>query len=94
MTKDPRILNITRGFRMKRSQVDRAIANCAVCWVEVGISVRNLTLVESIQARAEQDKVYEPLDTAELPNLVFKGPKPSSRDLIHAAHSFYDHAVL
>jgi hypothetical protein len=90
----PRIFNITRKFYLKRSQVERAIENCAMCWIEFGVSVRDLTIAEAINARNQQAANREPLERTELPNVVFKGPKPSSRDLIHAAHSFYDHAVL
>lgn len=88
MAEDSRILNITRGFRLKRSQAYRAIENCACTWVEIGVSVRDLTLAEAISARNEQAKIREPLMYAELPDIMFKGPLPNRNDLIRQAHEF------
>lgn len=88
MAQDPRVLNITRGFRLKRSQAYRGIENCAWTWVEVGVSVRDLTLEESMKTRNEQAKLREPLVYAEIPGLIFEGPLPTRNDLIRAAHEF------
>lgn len=88
MAEDTRILNITRGFRLKRSQAYRAIENGACAWVEVGVSVRDLTLAESIAVRNEQARLREPLEWAEIPGLMFDGPLPVRNDLIRAAHEF------
>lgn len=88
MAQDPRIFNITRGFRLKRSQAYRAIENGACAWVEVGVSLRDLNLAESIAARNEQARLREPLEWAEIPGLVFDGPLPVRNDLIRAAHEF------
>lgn len=91
MSKDPRILNITRGFRLKANQVYKAIENCSCTWVEKGVSVRDLTLAESIQMRNEQAKVREPLASMELPGLSYSGPQDYA--LIHAANEFVTSAV-
>jgi hypothetical protein len=94
MAQDPRVLNITRGFRLKRSQVYRAIENGAVAWVEVGVSVRDLTLAESIAARNEQARLREPLEFAEVHGLRFDPPVsgiPATRReglLLWEAHKF------
>jgi len=88
---DTRILNITRGFRLKPSQALRAIENCSCVWVEVGISVRDLTLAESIQARNVQAKQREPLAHAEIPGLVFDGQR--NTQLIRDAHVFFETAT-
>jgi len=88
MAEDSRILNITRGFRLKRSQAYRALENGACAWVEVGVSVRDLTLAESIAVRNQQAKMREPLVYAEIPGLVFDGPLPIRNDLIRAAHEY------
>lgn len=88
MAQDPRVLNITRGFRLKRSQAYRAIENGACAWVDVGVSLRDLTLAESIAYRNEQARMREPLEWAEIPGLVFEGPLPVRNDLIRAAHEF------
>lgn len=88
MAQDLRVLNITRGFRLKHSQAYRGIENCAFKWVEVGVSVRDLTLEEAMQARKEQAKMREPLPWAEIPGLSFNGPLPVRNDLIRAAHEF------
>lgn len=81
------ILNVTRGFYMKRSRAERAITEeCACAWVEYGVSVRDLTLAESIKARNEQAALREPLAYAELPGIVYSGP--TNYALIRAAHEF------
>lgn len=79
MTKNFRVFNVTRGYSLKRSQALRAIAECAAEWVEENISIRNLTLAESIAARKEQARLREPLAVAELPGLKYE---PCVRGLI------------
>ena len=74
MSQDTRILNITRNFRLKRNQALRAIEQCACAWVEVNVSVRDLTIAESIQARNKQAAERELLDASELPDITFKPP--------------------
>lgn len=74
MAQDPRILNLTRNFRLKRKQAERAIENCACAWVEYGVSVRDLTLAEAIAARNKQATEREPLASAEIPGLLFEPP--------------------
>ena len=74
MSQDTRILNLTRGFRLKRNQAIRAIEQCACAWVVPNESIRDLTLAESIAARNKQAAERELLDTAELPGLVFQPP--------------------
>jgi len=74
MPKDPRVLNITRGFRLRFNQACKAVENCACAWVDVGVSVRDLTLAESIAARAQQVKDREPLPYSEVPGLRFEAP--------------------
>lgn len=74
MPKDTRVLNVTRGFRLRANQAQRAIENCACAWVEYGVSLRDLTLAESIAARAVQAKNREPLPYAEIPGLRFEVP--------------------
>ena len=82
----PRILNVTRGFRLKRSQVLRAIEAGSCIWVEVGVSVRDLSIAESIAFRNQQAAVREPLVNAEIPGLVFDGT--TRYDLIKQANEF------
>ena len=74
-----RILNVTNSFRMKRTRAEREIEECSVAWVEVGVSVRNLTYAEAIVARREQVKVSvklallrEPLPSAEIPDVLYE----------------------
>ena len=87
MSKDPRILNITRGFRLKRSQAERAVNEGACVWVEYGVSVRNATLQESIAMRNFQAQHREPIASAEIPGLIWDGP-PQHYDLIRQANQF------
>ena len=74
-----RILNQTNGYEYKLGRVERAIEECSVAWVEVGVSVRNLTYAEAIVARSEQVKVSvklallrEPLPSAEIPDVLYE----------------------
>ena len=78
MQKDPRVLNLTRGFRLRFQQARKAVENCACAWVDVGVSVRDLTLAESIAARAQQAKDREPLPYAEIHGLRFAAPERST----------------
>jgi hypothetical protein len=74
MSQDHRVLNITRKFRLKRNQAERAVRECACAWVEYGISVRDLTLAESIAARNKQAAERAPAPSVELPGIVFEQP--------------------
>lgn len=88
------VFNVSRDYYVRLKQAKRAIEECACAWVEYGVSVRDLTLAESIQARNRQAKLREPLEYAELPGLRFKVPAGSgltaaeSRVLVRAAHQF------
>ena len=72
MSQPSRILNVTRGYTLRHKQALRAIENCAAKWVEPGISIRDLTLAESIAARNEKARLREPLAFAELPWIEYE----------------------
>lgn len=74
MASHTRVLNVTRGYHIKYKHALRGLEQCAVTWVEEGVSVRDLTLAESIAARNEQAKLREPLCYAELPGVMFRPP--------------------
>ena len=94
MTKNHRVLNVTRGYSMKRGAAEKAIRECSATWVEYGISVRNLTIAEAITARNEQARLREPLAFAEVHGLRFDPPASgiaaTKREgkLLWAAHDF------
>lgn len=94
MTQNHRVFNVTRGYALKHKAALRGIENCACAWVEFGVSVRDLTIAEAIQARNEQARVREPLAFAELPGVVYEPSKnaiPSSFErigLVRAANQF------
>ena len=67
-----RVYNVTRRFSMKHKQAVKAVENCACAWVEFGVSVRDLTLAESIAARNEKSRRREPIPFAELPGVVYR----------------------
>lgn len=71
---NPRIVNLTNGCRFKRGYVERALDACAVEWVEIGVSIRNLTPQESIIARNTRARLLEPMPYAELPGVRFDPP--------------------
>lgn len=94
MSKAPRILNLTRGFHLKRSQAERAIENCAAVWVEEGKTIRDVTLAEAIALRNRQTKAREPLAFSEIHGLRFQPPATDTldpqakRELIQSANWF------
>lgn len=89
MAAHTRVLNVTRNFRMKFRQAEKAIENCACTWLDYGVTVRDLTLAESIKARNEQASRREPLARAELPNLTFQHPGAAQeRQLAFQAQRF------
>lgn len=94
MSSNRRVENISNGFRMKPGAARRAIEACSVRWVDEGVSVRNLTLAESIVARNVQAKNAEPMPFAEVHGLRFE-PSVSGTDatrreasLLWQAHDF------
>lgn len=94
MTNNARILNLTRKFSLKYKQALKAVDNCACAWVEPGVSIRDLTLAESIMRRNEQSRQREPLESAEIPGLIFKPPTSGQmgtrevHELVMRANSF------
>lgn len=74
MQKDTRVFNISRGFRLRFNQARKAVENCACAWVEHGVSIRDLTLSESIAARNQQAKDREPLPYSEIHGLRYEPP--------------------
>lgn len=94
MASPKRVLNTTNGFQYKRGAVERAIEACSVEWVEYGVSVRSLTVAESIEARNDQARRREPLPFAELPGIKYEpsvnGIQATRREgkLLWEAHDF------
>ena len=86
MAQPRKIVNITRNLHWKFRRAEQAVFECACEWVEYGVSVRDLTLAESIQMRNVQAANREPLAYAEIPGLVFTGPTDYA--LIREAHKF------
>lgn len=67
-----RVFNVTRRFSLKHKQALRAVEECACAWVEYGVSIRDLTLAESIQGRNRRAQLRQPLALAELRGLVYE----------------------
>jgi hypothetical protein len=88
MSSNDRIYNVTRGYSMRGKQALRAVDNCAMAWVEVGRSVRDLTLRESIAARSKQASDREPLPMAEIPGIMDTLSTAQSRLLVYEASLF------
>lgn len=96
MASHARVFNVTRGYHIKYKHALRGIDNCAVDWVEEGVSVRDLTLAESIAKRSAQVKlIEEPLSFAELPGVIFRPPTnaiashQASQELAEVARQFF-----
>lgn len=61
MPNNPLVLNLTREYCLSFKQARKAVENCSARWEEYGVSIRDLTLAESIAARNEQAKKREGL---------------------------------
>lgn len=102
MASHARVLNVTRGYWIKYRHALRGIyEEFSIDWVEEGISVRDLTLAESIAKRNAQEKlITEPLGFAELPGVVFRPPSnatashQASQELAEMARQFFKDAQL
>lgn len=74
MASSARIVNLTSGFTLKRHQATSRIEHCISAWVEFGVSIRDLTMTERFerraQARAEDD--HSPMPFAELPSTIYR----------------------
>ena len=99
MNNNHRVLNVSRGFTLKHKQALRAIDNCAAAWVEIGKTIRDLTLAEAISARNKQATQREPLEFTEVHGLRYE-PAASgiaqTREgfgLSREANQFYTQAV-
>lgn len=86
-----KVRNLSRGLHWKFRRAEKAVCECACAWVEYGVTVRDLTLQESIAARNVQAATREPLDYAEIPGIIFSGKTDYS--LIRAAHQFCAESV-
>jgi hypothetical protein len=90
-----RIVNLSNGHRYKFNQAKRLVEQqCALAWVQYGVSVRELTVEEMVKARSEQIRLQEPLPYAEVHGLRYdpsaSGIEASRRErgLIWEAHDF------
>jgi hypothetical protein len=98
MASNRTVINLTRDYFVRLKHAKRAVEECACAWVEYGVSIRDLTLAESIVARNKQAELRDPLEYAELPGLVFRGPvggaaaAGESRRLVREAHRFVEAA--
>jgi hypothetical protein len=69
-----RIWHETYQCGWKPERAERAIYNCSAKWLEEGVSIRSLTLAESIAARNVQAQLREPLAYAEIHGLRYDPP--------------------
>lgn len=68
---------------MKHSQAVKAVEQCACEWVEYGISVRSLTIMEQREKLANRTRLHEVarpenLPYAELPWLIYRPAEASA----------------
>lgn len=101
MASHARVFNVTRRYHIKYKHALRGIENCSVEWVEEGMTVRDLTLAESIAKRnAQQRLIAEPLSFAELPGVIFRPPAnamgshQASQELAEMARKFFKDVQL
>jgi hypothetical protein len=72
MNNNSRVFNVSRGFTVKHKQAVKAIKECACTWVDYGVSIRDLTLAESIAANKQQAYLREPLAYSEIFGLRYE----------------------
>ena len=77
MGSNARVINLTTGARIKRSQARGRVENCMSVWVVEGFTIRDLTLAQIVQRRSIQARLQESIPFAELPGLIFK---PAQKD--------------
>lgn len=69
------VFNVTKQCYVRYSRALKSMKEaCATTWVEEGVSIRDLTLAESIIARNEQARIREPLADEEIRGLQFTPP--------------------
>lgn len=95
MASHVRVINLTRGFRLKFNQAEKSVEACAAAWVEYGVSLRDLTLAEAIAARNAQAKLREPMPFAEIHGLQVAGIINIHEELELAAQAnhFFEQAI-
>ncbi len=73
-----RVLNLSRNSHLKLHQAQERIAAGTAVWVQIGISLRELTLAEILARRLRHHESGQPLPyrnvSNELPGLVFQPP--------------------
>jgi hypothetical protein len=94
MPQAPAVLNVTRGFYLRQTRARKAVENCACAWVDHGVTVRDLTLAESIHARSQQAKDREPLPYAEVHGLRFDPPMGKAGAEWHSRLLAYEASVF
>lgn len=94
------VFNVTKGcYRRYKDAVKAIQEHCSACWVEEGVSIRDLTPQEAIQARNEQARLREPLPYKEIHGLRYEpsvhGVEASRREgqLVWQAHQFATQAA-
>lgn len=93
---DTRILNLTRNCRLKRHQAEARVAAGVAGWVVKGESIRELSLREIMDLRAQRgtETIDPSLAASELPGLVWQPPTSQrgntrrNSELIRAAYEF------
>jgi hypothetical protein len=89
-----KVINLTNGWRIKRSQASNRVDQCLSEWVEEGFSIRDLTLSETVIRRSEQARIREELPFAEWHGLIYEPSKTAvvdrqaQRELVQSANWF------
>jgi hypothetical protein len=93
MASNQRIFN-RLGAGLSSAASHRAVEHCVSAWVEFGVSIRDLSLAESIAKRSEQATMREPLEWAECPGLIYRADERNQAqtrqgyELVKAANQF------
>ncbi len=84
MSAHAKILNLSSGLKIKRSQALKRVQNCISAWVEPNRTIRDLTLAESIALRSDAAHLAEPLPMAEIPGVHYKPQEGKQSPFPHA----------
>lgn len=99
MASNARILNLSNNRTVKRSQAIGRVEQCISVWIEPGISIRDLSNSERIQARSVQAREALELEHAELAGITYQpaiGGQAAyalERRISYDANKFYTEAI-
>lgn len=92
MASQTKVMNLTSGLRIKRSQARNRVEQGLSAWVDENFTIRDLSLAEMMAVRAEQSRRRAPIASAEIPGIKVTGIVQDFA-LIRAANQYAQEAT-